>query len=41
MPNPSVAEGSREQMLEAYRALRDTLFSKIKQRFGIASAGGV
>jgi protein-tyrosine-phosphatase len=41
MPNPSVAEGSREQMLEAYRALRDTLFGKIKQRFGIVSPGGV
>ena len=32
-PNPSLAEGSREQMLEAYRTLRDDLFSRIKARF--------
>ena len=32
-PDPSLAEGSREQILDAYRTLRDTLFRKIKQRF--------
>ena len=37
---PSLADGSREQILDAYRSLRDTLFRKIKQRFPLASAGG-
>ncbi len=32
-PDPTVAEGSREQKLEAYRAVRDDLMRKIKQRF--------
>jgi protein-tyrosine-phosphatase len=31
--DPTVAEGSREQKLEAYRAVRDDLVRKIKQRF--------
>jgi protein-tyrosine-phosphatase len=31
--DPTVAEGSREQKLEAYRAVRDDLVKKIKQRF--------
>jgi protein-tyrosine-phosphatase len=34
-PDPSLAEGSREQMLEAYRALRDGLFRRIKARFAL------
>ncbi|MFO1039333.1 MAG: arsenate reductase ArsC [Geminicoccaceae bacterium] len=33
MPDPSVVEGSREQRLDAYRALRDQLFRRISQRF--------
>ena len=40
-PNPSHAEGSREQMLEAYRALRDGLFARIKARFPLMGAAGV
>ncbi len=31
--DPSVASGSREQILDAYRACRDDLFGKIKKRF--------
>jgi protein-tyrosine-phosphatase len=31
--DPTVAEGSRDQKLEAYRAVRDDLVKKIKQRF--------
>jgi len=34
-PNPSLAEGSREQMLEAYRTLRDGLVARIKARFAL------
>ena len=37
--DPSYAEGSREQRLGAYRALRDQLFARIKKRFGLD--GGV
>ena len=31
-----VGQGSREQMLDAYRIVRDALFVKIKVRFGLA-----
>ena len=34
--DPSLAEGSREQIMDAYRSLRDGLFRKIKQRFKLA-----
>ena len=37
-PDPTVAEGSREQRLDAYRAVRDQLMQRIKQRF--AGQGG-
>ena len=37
--DPSAASGSREQILDAYRACRDDLFAKVKQRFGLG--GGV
>ena len=30
-----VGHGSREQILHAYRAVRDQLFQRIKQRFGL------
>ncbi|MDX6749468.1 arsenate reductase ArsC [Geminicoccaceae bacterium 1502E] len=33
MPDPSVIEGSREQRLDAYRALRDMLLRRIRERF--------
>jgi protein-tyrosine-phosphatase len=31
--DPTLVEGSRDQRLDAYRALRDTLMSKIRNRF--------
>lgn len=34
--DPSLAGGSREQILEAYRQLRDSLLERIKQRFRFA-----
>ena len=37
--DPSYTEGTREQRLDAYRALRDGLFARIKRRFGLE--GGV
>jgi protein-tyrosine-phosphatase len=33
VPDPSLVEGTREQRLEAYRALRDLLLSRIRRRF--------
>jgi protein-tyrosine-phosphatase len=38
-PDPTNVGGNREQMLDAYRAVRDQLMAKIKQRFGAVSAG--
>src|ERR1700745_1731476 len=32
-PDPSVADGNREQRLEGYRTVRDQLMARIKQRF--------
>jgi len=37
-PDPTVAEGSREQRLDAYRDVRDMLTRRIKERFGWRSA---
>ena len=34
--DPTLASGNREQILDAYRAVRDRLFAKIKTRFGFA-----
>ena len=31
--DPSVIEGNREERLEAYRAVRDTLLARIRERF--------
>ncbi|HEY7749198.1 MAG TPA: arsenate reductase ArsC [Aestuariivirgaceae bacterium] len=39
--DPSVVSGSREQVLDAYRAVRDGLSSKIRGRFGTFAARGV
>jgi protein-tyrosine-phosphatase len=33
MPDPSLVEGSREQRLAAYRALRDLLLRRLRERF--------
>ena len=40
-PDPTVASGNREQILSAYRAVRDGLFRKIKQRFPLAGGPAV
>jgi len=39
--DPSVTMGSREQILDSYRDVRDTLTRKIRQRFGSVAARGV
>ena len=39
--DPSYIEGTREQQLGAYRALRDQLFSRIKRRFGFEGGPSV
>ncbi|HYM98149.1 MAG TPA: arsenate reductase ArsC [Aestuariivirgaceae bacterium] len=39
--DPSVVSGSREQLLDAYRAVRDGLTQKILSRFGSLAARGV
>ena len=38
-PDPTNVVGNREQMLDAYRNVRDQLMMKIKQRFGGAAPG--
>jgi len=40
-PDPSAIEGSREQRLDAYRAVRDDLMKRIKARFAWRPAGSV
>jgi len=39
--DPSVTSGSREQILNSYRDVRDQLVRKIRARFGSIAAGGV
>lgn len=39
--DPSVTAGSREQILDGYRDVRDMLVRKIRQRFGSVAASGV
>lgn len=39
--DPTLTAGNREQILDAYRGVRDGLFRKIKQRFPLPGAGGV
>jgi protein-tyrosine-phosphatase len=38
-PDPTATEGSREQKLDAYRAVRDELMAHIRERFGGAASG--
>ena len=38
-PDPTAIEGTREQRLDAYRAVRDQLTEHIKTRFGGRSSG--
>ena len=40
-PDPTLATGAREQILEAYREVRDGLMARIKSRFGLGGAPGV
>ncbi len=39
--DPSVVAGSREQIMDSYRQVRDGLVQQIKARFGTLSAPGV
>jgi len=39
--DPSVTSGSREQILESYRDVRDQLLARIRRRFGTLVASGV
>lgn len=39
--DPSVATGSREQILNSYRSVRDATLKRLKERFGTLSAKGV
>ena len=39
--DPSITSGSREQILDSYRDVRDMLIRKIRQRFGSVAARGV
>lgn len=39
--DPSLTVGSRDQILDAYREVRDALLGRLRQRFGRISAGGV
>ncbi|HVG82063.1 MAG TPA: arsenate reductase ArsC [Methylomirabilota bacterium] len=38
-PDPTATEGSREQRLDAYRAVRDMLLQRIKERFAGQAQG--
>ena len=39
--DPSASMGSREQILESYRSVRDATIERLKQRFGSLTARGV
>jgi protein-tyrosine-phosphatase len=36
--DPTLVEGSRDQQLDAYRAVRDNMLRKIRERFGVQQA---
>ena len=38
-PDPTIQEGNREQRLDAYRAVRDQLLRRMKERFSAAPSG--
>jgi len=40
-PDATLATGAREQVLDAYRVIRDGLFVEIKTRFGLSGAPGL
>lgn len=37
-PDPALAHGSRDQILDAYREVRDRLFAQIREHFSLAGA---
>ena len=39
--DPTAVQGSREQIMDAYREVRDGLMRRIRQRFGSVAARGV
>jgi protein-tyrosine-phosphatase len=39
--DPSLVQGSREQILDSYRDVRDRLMKRIRGRFGVHAARGV
>lgn len=39
--DPSIVEGSRDARLDVYRAVRDELFRRIRQRFAVAPMAGL
>ncbi len=39
--DPSAIAGSREQIMDGYREVRDGLLTRIRGRFGVLGAGGV
>jgi protein-tyrosine-phosphatase len=39
--DPTAAQGSREQIMDAYRDVRDGLMRRIRERFGSVAARGV
>ena len=39
--DPSLTMGSREQILDSYRAVRDSITTRLKDKFGILAARGV
>jgi protein-tyrosine-phosphatase len=39
--DPTAVQGSREQIMDAYREVRDGLMRRIRQRFGTVAARGV
>jgi protein-tyrosine-phosphatase len=40
-PDSTLARGSRETILDAYRQVRDQLFDRVKTEFPVQPAGGV
>jgi len=39
--DPSAAIGSREQIMDSYRSVRDGIIARLKERFGTLEAYGV
>jgi protein-tyrosine-phosphatase len=38
-PDPTGVEGTREQRLDAYRAVRDQLLARVRERFSVSRGG--